>query len=148
MAKDGIGKEFTGVVIVFICHDGKGNLLLAKRSKNARDEQGTWEVSGGGLKFGELALDGLKREVQEEFCATIKNQEFLGYRDLLRSDNGTPTHWVALDFLVEVDAQEVKIGEPHKCDEIRWVKYGEWPEPLHSQFLVTLGKHKDRLLNL
>jgi len=78
MIKEGIGKDFTGVVVVFICHDGKGNLLMAKRSKNARDEQGTWEVAGGGLKFGEKVEDALIREVREEFCAKIINQEFLG----------------------------------------------------------------------
>jgi 8-oxo-dGTP diphosphatase len=146
MAKEGIGKEFTGVVVVFICHDGKGNLLVSKRSKNARDEQGTWEFSGGGLKFGEKVEDALAREVKEEFCAEIIAKEFIGYRDLLRSDNGVPTHWVSVDFLVQVDPAAVTIGEPHKCDEIKWVRYGDWPEPLHSQVLVIADKYKDQLI--
>jgi 8-oxo-dGTP pyrophosphatase MutT (NUDIX family) len=148
MAKEGIGLEFTGIAVIFIPHDGKGNILLAKRSKNARDEQGTWELSGGGLKFGERVGDALKREVREEFCSELINAEFLGYRDLLRSHNGNPTHWVALDFLVEIDPKSTAIGEPHKCDEIRWVRFGEWPSPLHSQFLMTVEKNKDKLLSL
>lgn len=148
MAKEGVGTEFTGVTIVFICHDGTGNFLLAKRSAGARDEQGRWEISGGGLKFGERVEDALVREVREEFCTIIKSQEFLGYRDLLRTHNGRPTHWVTLDFLVEVDREKVAIGEPHKCDEIRWVKFGEWPEPLHSAFLKTIESHKDKLSSL
>lgn len=148
MAKEGIGKEFTGIVIVFICHDGSGNILLAKRGKGARDEQGAWELSGGGLKFGEKAEDALAREVREEFCAKIINHEFLGYRDLLRVNDDVQTHWVALDFLVKVNPKAVQIGEPHKCDEIRWVRFGEWPTPLHSQFEATTSKHKVRLARI
>jgi ADP-ribose pyrophosphatase YjhB (NUDIX family) len=148
MAKEGIGFEFTGVTIVFICHDGAGNILFAKRSAGARDEHNRWEIPGGGLKFGERAIDGLRREVKEEFCATVKSHEFLGYRDLLRTQNDRPTHWLTLDFLVEVDRNEVAIGEPHKCDEIRWVRYGEWPEPLHSATPATIENSKERLLAL
>lgn len=34
------GISFTGVTTVFVCHDGRGKMLLAKRSQNARDEKG------------------------------------------------------------------------------------------------------------
>ena len=148
MAKEGIGKEFTGVAIAFICHDGNGNILLAKRSAGARDEHGCWELPAGGLKFGEKVTDALAREVQEEFLTTIKTQEFLGYRDLLRMQNGVPTHWLVLDFLVEVDKDSVRIGEPSKCDEICWVRYGEWPAPMHSAFSASIEKNKARLQTL
>jgi len=36
MLKKGI--DFTGVSIVYFCHDGKGNFLMQKRSQQARDE--------------------------------------------------------------------------------------------------------------
>ena len=60
------GVDFTGITIVFICHDGGGNFLMAKRSKNCRDEQGNWDIGGGSLEFSENILDTLKREIEEE----------------------------------------------------------------------------------
>ena len=56
------GVDFTGVAIVFICHDGNGNILMHKRSQNCRDEQGRWDIGGGSLEFGHLVEDTLKRE--------------------------------------------------------------------------------------
>ena len=47
------GVDFIGVTIVFWCHDGKGNVLLALRGPNCRDEHGTWDPGGGGLEFGD-----------------------------------------------------------------------------------------------
>lgn len=34
------GEDFTGITIVFLCHDGEGNFLLAKRGAQCRDENG------------------------------------------------------------------------------------------------------------
>lgn len=34
------GIDYIGVGVVFFCHDGGGNFLMNKRSKNSRDEQG------------------------------------------------------------------------------------------------------------
>ena len=41
------GIDFIGITTVFFCHDGKGKFLMAKRSKNARDEHGRWDIGGG-----------------------------------------------------------------------------------------------------
>jgi len=59
------GVSFTGITTVFLCHDGKGNLLLGKRSKNTRDEHGRWDVGAGGLKHGQTVEENLKREIKE-----------------------------------------------------------------------------------
>lgn len=48
------GEDYTGVSIVYLCHDGKGRYLLAKRSVNCRDEHGVWDCGGGGLEFGSV----------------------------------------------------------------------------------------------
>ncbi len=149
MAKEGVGTEFTGITIVFFCHDGNGKYLISKRSKNARDEQGAWDPGAGGLKFGERIIeDALARELKEEYCTKPIAIDFLGFRDVHRVHNDKPTHWVGLDFRVQIDPSEVKIGEPHKCDELRWVTYDElvnFSEPLHSQFPFFLEKYADQL---
>lgn len=139
------GIDYTGVSIIFCCHDGKGNFVLAKRSANARDEQGRWDIGGGGLEFGDRAEETLKREVKEEYDADVLAFEFLGFRDVHRTLSGKPTHWIALDFKVLVNPAQVKINEPHKFDELKWFKLNNLPEPLHSQGLCFFEKYKDRL---
>ena len=135
--------------ICFFCHDGQGKYLLQKRSKGARDEHDRWDGGGGGLRFGEKIEDAVVRELQEEYKTTPINIEFLGYRDVHRVQDGKPTHWIAFDFKVEVDATTVAIGEPHKCDELRWLTVEEietFPEQLHSHFPAFWEKNKKHFI--
>lgn len=127
------GLNYTGIAIVYFCHDGKGNVLMAKRNKNCRDEQGRWDIGGGGLEFDDTVEDTLRREIAEEYSTRVVSYEFLGYRDVHRKNKGKKTHWLALDFKVLIDPITVKNGEPHKFDEIKWFKIGKYPKPIHSQ---------------
>ncbi|MDR3546928.1 MAG: NUDIX domain-containing protein [Candidatus Pacebacteria bacterium] len=139
------GEDYTGVTIVFACHDGKGKYALQKRSVNSRDEQGTWDPGGGGLDFGDTVEGTLRKEIKEEYCADVLGFEFLGYRDVHRMHNGAPTHWIALDFKVLVDPSQVAIGEPHKHDDIGWFTLDNLPEPMHSQWPIFYEQHKAKL---
>lgn len=137
------GISFTGVATTFLCHDGQGNIFFAKRSQRARDEQGRWDIGGGGLKWGVTAIDNVKREIEEEYSATPLSIEFLGYRDVFRTLNdGTPTHWVGLDYLVRLDREAVKINEPDMFDDSGWFSLDNLPSPLHSQFPSLLDKYR------
>jgi len=139
------GEDFTGVTIVYFCHDGKGNFLLSKRSNNCRDEHGCWDPGGGGLEHGDTVEGTLRKEITEEYCTDVLEHEFLGYRDVHREHNGKKTHWVALDFKVLVDPSKVKNGEPHKFDAVEWFTVDNLPEPIHSQFPMFLELYKERL---
>ena len=61
------GEDYTGVSVVFFCHDGEGNWLLSKRSVNTRDEHGAWDPGGGGIEFGDSVEDTLGKEIKEEY---------------------------------------------------------------------------------
>lgn len=138
------GVEFVGVTTVFFCHDGQGKFLMSQRSQNCRDEKGRWEIPAGGLKWGVTAGDNIRREVKEELNADAKTVEFLGYRDMLRTnDEGIKTHWLALDFAVLVDPSQVKINEPEKCDNIGWFTPDNLPEPRHTQNPVFMKKYAE-----
>ena len=142
------GQDYTGVTIVYLCHDKEGNVLLNKRSANCRDEQGRWDIGGGGLEFGDTVEATLKKEIAEEYCTDIISYEFLGYRDVHREHEGKKTNWIALDFLVHVDREKVSNGEPHKFDAVEWFTLNTLPTPIHSQFPNFLEQYQSRLNNL
>jgi 8-oxo-dGTP diphosphatase len=139
------GEDFTGVTIVYLCHDGKGNILLNKRSKNCHDEHGCWDPGGGGLEYGHTVEATLRKEIAEEYCTDVLDHEFLGYRDVHREHNDKKTLWIALDFKVLVDPIKTKNGEPHKFDTIEWFTLDALPKPLHSQFPNFLALYQGRL---
>lgn len=126
------GVDHIGVVCIFVCHDGKGNVLLQRRSANCRDEQGAWDCGGGKLEFGEDFEGAVRREVREEYGAEAHDVVFCGAHNVLRQHNGAPTHWVALTFAARVDPAQVRIGEPDKVDAIGWFTLDALPSPLHS----------------
>lgn len=140
-----IGVDYIGITVSFLCHDGEGHVLLNKRSVNCRDEHGRWDGGGGKLEFGDKVDDTLRREIKEEYNADVLEAKFLGYRDVLRQQNGLPTHWLSLDFLVRVDREQVKNNEPHKFDELEWFALDQIPEPMHTQFPHFLEKYREKL---
>lgn len=139
------GKNYPAVTVVFICHDGEGNYLLAKRSNKTRDEHGTWDPGGGAIEFGQTIEETLQKEILEEYGTSVLAFEFLGFRDVRREQNGVKTHWIALDFKVLVDRSAVHNAEPHKHDAIGWFRLEEFPDPPHSQFPYFLEKYKINL---
>jgi 8-oxo-dGTP pyrophosphatase MutT (NUDIX family) len=123
------------VSVVFVCHDGQGRLLLARRSSGARDEPGAWDCGAGALEYGETFEDAVTREVTEEYATAPLAIDLLGVRNVLRGES----HWVAVVFSVRLDPDRVRIGEPHKFDELGWFAPGALPAPLHSQLPQTLA---------
>lgn len=141
------GIDYIGVAVVYFCHDGAGNFVMAKRSKNARDEQGRWDIGGGGLDHGLKVEDCVRKEIKEEYCADAKEIEFLGFREPFRDMDGQLSHWIALDFMVLVDPAEVKIGEPHKFDDLAWYTFETIPpaDNMHSQLGQFFKQYADKI---
>lgn len=122
------------VSCVFLCHDGAGRVLLARRSAGARDEPGTWDCGAGALEEGETFEQAVAREVAEEYTAAPKEISLLGVRNVIRPGS----HWVALVFAVRLEPAEAGIAEPHKFDDLAWFSPDALPAPLHSQLPATL----------
>ena len=140
------GIDHTGVSVVYFCHDGKGNFIMAKRSVNSRDEHGRWDIGGGAVDFGDSPEDTVRREIKEEYNVDVISMQFLGFRDVHRIlEDGSKTHWIALDHKVLVNPEGMKIGEPHKFEDIGWFSLPNMPEPVHTQFPIFLKLYKGKL---
>lgn len=140
------GVDYIGVSVTFVCHDGKGRILMHKRNSNCRDEHDRWDTGGGGLRFGEKVEDCLQREVKEEYCAEVLDHELIAVTDLHREHNGKPTHWICFTYKVLVDPEKVKIGEPEKFDDLKWFTLDTLPKNLHSQLPKFFEKWRSKLL--
>ncbi|MFA9288729.1 MAG: NUDIX domain-containing protein [Weeksellaceae bacterium] len=139
------GVDHIGISVVYCCHDGKGKILLAKRTDSCRDEHNRWDIGGGGVDFGETIEAALRREIKEEYNAEVLKFEFLGYRDVFREVDGVKTHWLPLDFKVLIDPATVHNNEPDKHSELRWSTKDTLPDPLHSQLPFFLEKYADKI---
>lgn len=139
------GIDFVGVCVVFLCHDGKGNILMQKRGSKARDENGKWDIGAGGLEFGDSVEETLRKEIREEYCCEVIRYEFLGFREIYREHEGKNTHWVSLDFKVLVNPKQAKNGEPHKFDGIGWFIKEDLPQPNHSEIPLFFKKYQDKI---
>lgn len=133
------GIDYIGITVCFYCHDGKGNLLLQKRSKNCRDEQGKWDCGGGSVRFGETARYAAQREIKEEYCCKPIKLDFVGMNNVLRIHDKKQTHWIAIIFAAQLNPKDVIIGVPRKIEKIGWFKPSKLPAPLHSMYLTHLG---------
>ncbi len=51
-----IGFDYCGITTPFYCHDGNGNILMHKRTKECRDEHERWDTGSGKLEF-DLSLE-------------------------------------------------------------------------------------------
>ncbi len=140
------GIDHIGNTIVFFCHDGNDNVLMAKRGQKARDERGRWDIGAGRLEHKERVDETLRREIMEEYSTDVLGTEFLGHRDVHRTnDDGIETHWISLDFKVLIDKDKVALGEPDKFDSWGWFTLDSMPDPLHSQLPEFLSKYQDKL---
>lgn len=139
------GVDHIGICVSYYCHDGDGNFVMSLRSTNCRDEHGCWDIGGGGVDFGDTVEGTMIREIKEEYCADVLDFEFLGFRDVHRTQNGVKTHWISLDYKTLVDKTQVKNGEPHKFDAVEWFNLDTLPTPLHSQQHSFFEKYEDKL---
>ena len=139
------GIDYTGLVVSFFCHDGAGNYLMHQRGTNCRDEHNSWDFGAGGLKFDEALLDGLRREIEEEYGVEAKEIKFLGIDEIHREHEGKKTHWISFQYLALVDRDKVVNNEPDKHSNLRWVTLDTLPSPLHSTLGVIIEKYKDKL---
>jgi len=133
------GVDYVGVSTSFYCHDGKGNILFHKRSKNCRDEIGVWDCGGGQLEYGLSLEENVLKEVKEEYGCEGKIEKQLPAITLFRKNKeGQKTHWIVIPFIILVDKREVKNNDPEKIETVEWHTINDLPHPLHPGFVKTV----------
>ncbi|MGW0587378.1 NUDIX domain-containing protein [Streptosporangium sp. NPDC002607] len=125
------GRSYIGVSCSFVCHDGKGRVLLHLRGPGARDSREVWDSGAGELAFGEDFEACVRREVSEEFGATALELVQVGVANVRRTSGEVATHWVSVQFAVLIDPSEVTLAEPDRIGNLTWFGEGDVPAELH-----------------
>jgi len=138
------GIDYIGVSAGAMIVNDSGEILLAKRSQNAKNERGCWEVPGGAVEFGETLDAAIKREIYEELGVNIEIiEQFPAENHLIPEEK---QHWVATTFLAKLNpGEQPKIMEPHKCDAIGWFSLDNLPAPLSLITQLDIKHHAQQI---
>ncbi len=138
------GKDYIGLGVGAIIHDGAGRILLLRRAGSldaSRSTLGMWSNPGGEVDFGETVEEAAIREAREELGVEIEIERLIGFSDQILPRAGL--HWHLVAFLAHILRGEPRILEPDKVDDLRWFAVAELPANcgLHHVILplVQLG---------
>jgi ADP-ribose pyrophosphatase YjhB (NUDIX family) len=95
---------FYRVSVKALIKDEKERILIIK------ENQGTWSLPGGGLDFGEDAIDGVKRELKEELGVDdVKVKDVKCVKTLDFVEKNAWLMWIVYE--VELKNTDFKLGE-------------------------------------
>ncbi len=120
------GKECIGVGGGALIVNDAGDVLLARRTKNTRNDAGQWSKPGGTVEYGEKVADAIVREIKEELNIDIVMTGYLPHVDHFLSEE--QQHWVAFNYIARIVGGEVTNMEPEKCDAVAWFPCEQLPE--------------------
>lgn len=88
----------------------EGHALIMRRAYEPL--KGQWSIPGGGLDVGEMIVEGVRREVEEETGIQVRVLEQIEtFERILRDGEGrVQYHYVILDYLCEQVGGELRVG--------------------------------------
>ncbi len=141
------GKDYIGVGGGVLILNDKNEALLMKRGKNTRNEVGWWSKPGGGVRYGENAIDAMVREMKEELDILIDIWGYLPHTDHILSKE--QQHWASFNFIASVKQGKPKNMEPSKCEEIGWFALDALPKKCTQTTMEPIENfQKGRFINL
>jgi len=123
------GKDYIGLGVGAIIHDGAGRVLLLKRAESldaSRSTVGLWSNPGGEVEFGETVEAAALREAREELGVEIEIEQTIGCSDQILPKSRV--HWHLVAFLARIARGEPRIMEPEKSDDLAWFDVSALPE--------------------
>ena len=142
--------DFTGITVSSLIYHTEKGFLFWHRTDQCRDERRKRDNRGGGLKFWEKITDGMKRELEEEFGRTFRDDQIhrIWYREQFREHEGKQTHRIGFYHITILDGTETITNmEPHKHDELKYfpINYLPTKEESHSMLYPTLTEFKEKI---
>ena len=106
----------------------KDEKILLGRRINTGYYDGYYVVPSGHIESDELPMGGLIREAKEEIGITILPEDAKFVHALYRAKHDETGARVDYFFEVEKWHGEVVNNEPHKCDDLQWFSFDQFPQ--------------------
>ncbi len=121
----------------------KGNDILLGHRINTGYYDGWYTVPAGHIEAGELPLEALARESDEEIGISFDKKDAHLIHTMYRAKHDETGERADYFFLVEKWQNEPKNMEPNKCDELRWFSLDNLPNNLmrHVEFALEAIKN-------
>ena len=109
------------IILTGIIKD-KDQLLIVRRSLDDKSYPGAWEFPGGHLDANETIKEGLKRELFEEIGFDMDFEPIItNYTDELKVKNNETKLCIEIDFIINVNKEEVEIKLSDEHIDFKWV---------------------------
>ena len=120
----------------------RGNDVLLLRRQNTGYEDGSYSVIAGHLDGNETATMAMAREAAEEARIEVAPADLRFVHVMHRKEAGASDERIDLFFTVTTWHGEPTIGEPEKCDELRWTDLDDLPPNVVPYVRAVLDHHR------
>lgn len=128
-------KMKTEIVVTGILKS-KDHYLIVERADYDETYPSPWEFPGGHLEEGETIIEALKRELKEEINYDLSSEpKITNFYDEIREKGGNKSHFIELDFLIEVDKEKVAIELSFEHSSYKWIAKD-------SEYMIDFLKRK------
>ena len=136
-----MGKENFLASIYLIIKNKEGKILLQRR-QGTRLWPGFLALPAGHVDEGENVYDAAIREAREELSITITKQDIIDSFVVNRRNKSLAPYF---DVYFEISSYEgkIKINEPEKCSELKWVDINSLPNDM-IDFEVEAIRNRQR----
>lgn len=136
-------KDYIWVWCGWVIINDQWEVLLLKRSMNAKNEIGYWTIPWWEVEYWEKVIDAIKRELKEEVWVDTENIQYLYYTDhIIENDL---QHRVSIVHLMKIVSWEIRIMEPNKFDDMQWFDIDNLPDLISPAALNPIKVYKEMI---
>ncbi|MGL4610899.1 MAG: NUDIX domain-containing protein [Trueperaceae bacterium] len=99
-----------------IFHPLEATFLILQRRKNEVERTGEWDLPGGNVKFGEVHLDAIRREIREETGLGVIELQVAQVATGFNQER--QLYHLFIGYSCKAEHTQVQLGEHEGC---RWV---------------------------
>lgn len=119
----------TAIPAAYLFLEKDGAYLIARRA-NTGYQDGFYQVPAGHIEMGELPSEAIIREAKEEVGIDIDPKDLRLFHVSYRPKHDNTDNRADFFFTASSWKGEIKNMEPHKCDDMKWVRIEEVPKDM------------------